>query len=358
VESGRYVAVDFRQHTEASPDCALSVQERLLADACEGLDGAVVSDPAFRVRFEEAPQDAECILVPGFRAEVPAVGSFSVFPLETVHEAGDELTSVVQPERAAADILGQMRRLQPDAVIQVDNPMDERTGYFALSGFDPTMGRHPPAAFSEDFDAIEILSGSDTGAAERLLPCWFHLLNEGRKVIVTGGSGSRGIMGDVAGIARTFVDCPRKGSRPTVKEMADAIRQLRQVPNAFVTNGPFIEVTLGGQTLGSVQSARAKSVQMRLRVLAPLWVDLTEVTVYRNGVVAEDFSLGPATEPLRCDRAMDLALDGDSWFVVCVRGKRAMDLVYGIRKRAPSAWAVTNPFWVDADGDGRLRFSP
>lgn len=353
VDPGQYVAVDFRQHTDASPDCSLTLNERILADACEGLDGAVVSDPVFRSALVGRPLETGLCLIPGFRFERFGVGSFSFFPLGIAGRGEPDLPALLEPGLEAADLLRTARGVFPEAVIQVDNPLDEQKGYFALSGFNPPMHRHRPPGFSDDFDAVELLSGRNVEAARKLLAYWFSLLNSGRKVMVTGGSGSRAIVGEEAGVARTFVHCPRAAAPPTPTEILAAVRRLKQAPNAFVTNGPFINAELNGHPIGSLQAVREPGAQLRLRVYAPLWVDVSKVAVYRNGEVVEEFTLSEATRPLRCDRVLELDTSSDCWFVVHVEGDKPMLPVY-LGPDSPTPFAVTNPFWVDADGDGEV----
>jgi len=360
VDPGDYVAVDFRRHTDASLDCALMPEELALAGACEGLDGAVVCDPVFRTSLIGVPADSECLLAPGFRFERPGVGAFSFFPLAPPARVGEQdagvsagtaadLSPLLKPDQPPARVLAEARKLLPDALIQVDVPLDERTGYFALSGFAPSAGTNPPAELSEQFDAIELLHGRDVASARRLLPCWFALLNAGRQVIVTGGSGS----GLRPGGARTFLHWP--DSEPL--DLPEAIRRLKEAPNAFVTNGPFISATLNGQPIGSRQTVTDGRARLRLRVYAPLWVSVDSATVYRNGQPVERLAVPASERPLRCDRVVDLDASSDCWFVVLVEGSRPMQPVYG-GPDSPTPFAVTNPFWVDADGDGQVRVSP
>ncbi len=341
VDPGEYVAVDFRQHTEASADCALTVRERALLNACEGLQAAVVSDSVFRdLASLPLPGDL-CALVPGRRVEVSGVGSFSFYPVTSADGWADDFAAAVSADDSAEGILATIRNLFPGSLVQVDKPLDAGCGVLALTGELPDA----------EFDALEILSGRDVNGARRLLARWFDLLNDGRWVIATGGSGSRGLAGAEAGVARTFVRCPGEGDVPRLDAVARAIRDLRRAPDAFVTNGPFIEAALNGQPIGSLQTVRAGKARLELRVLAAPWVDVSWVKVYCNGELIQEFPVLPGANPLRCDRAFEVAVTGDCWFVVQAEGDKPMDLVYGTGD-PPTPWAVTNPFRVDADGDG------
>jgi hypothetical protein len=342
VDPGQYVAVDFRQHTASSPDCALSVGERVLLNDCEGLDGAVVSDPVWPDRPLAGPPGGECALVGAYRLEWPGIGSFTILPRGS--DRGDlrELLAAVCAEPSGLDILETTRQLLPDAIVQVNTPLDSRTGFFAAE----------ERAEDADFDLLEILSGGDVAAARRLLPRWFSMLNSGRRAAVTGGSGSRGFLGEQAGLARTFLRCP--GDVLSAERLTEAIFSLPEEPDAFVTNGPLLDVHLNGRNIGSVQTVGEERARLELRVSAAPWVDVSWGRIYCNGEVVKEFPILPSDRPLRADRTIEVQVPADCWFVVEVQGDSPMAPVYGAED-APRPWAVTNPFWVDADGDGLVR---
>ncbi|MFW6188912.1 MAG: hypothetical protein ACOC7T_00630 [Planctomycetota bacterium] len=352
-----YAAVDFRQRTDASPDCALTPAERALADACEGLDAGVVSDPVFRVRVPGVPPDAECSLVPGFRMRGAAGGAFSLLAAGVPEEPGRAWRALMGTERQTGERLRAARRLFPRALIQVDDPLNPRSGYFALRGWSPADLREAPDG-ALAFDAVEVLSGGHVERAERMLPYWFALLNAGRRTVATGGSGSRGIGGADAVLARTFIRCPTAGGRPGAERVAEAIRALKQAPAAYVTNGPLIRAVLGSEGIGATLTEPGPTVRLSLRILAAKWVDVGRVTVYRNGRAVETIQVPETRKSLRLETDLELDVPGDCWFVVRVEGERKMVPVYYAGEQTPTPFAVTNPWWVDADGDGAVRPEP
>jgi len=346
VAPGDYVAVDMRQHTDASPDCALTPAERALADACEGLQGAVLVDPPSARVPAPLPSEAECVLLRGLRLERSGVGSFSIFPVDT---ALSPLPT--EPELPPAELLRRLRARFPDALVQVNRPLDPNTGYLALGEFDRTTGTGAREGFAADFDALELLSGGDVQAAKDLLPYWFAMLNSGKRVMATGGSGSTGISGAQAALARTFIHCPTGGLRPTARRLAEAIRALKDAPNAFVTNGPIVIATLNGRPVGSRQELSEGRAELKLSIYGANWVDVRRVRVYRNGEVVADLSVPESTEPLRYEGTHELEVPGDCWFVVVVEGERALLPAYYAGRDTATPFAVTNPFWVTTKGE-------
>ncbi len=339
VDPGSYVSVDFLQHSEGSLDCALTRQERSALNAAAGLDAAVVSDPlAAPAGLSELP-----VAVAACRVDVPGLGALSLLEPEPTWTRRQQLANAMAEASSGEDLLQAADRLLPDAPIQVDRPVDEDVGWLSLH-------EHLPA---ERFDLLELLHAGDVAGARRVLPEWFALLNAGRRVLATGGSGSVGLAGPLPGLARTFVHCPSADGSPSAEQVRAAVTELPEHGNAFVSNGPFLEVTLQGEPVGSTVRPKEGTVRLHVRVLAARWMDVSWCRVHRDGRVAREFPILPGTTVLRCDRTFDFPAEGDGWFVVEVEGERPMGPP-GDPKEAPAPWAVTNPFWVDADGDGAV----
>jgi len=347
VDPGDYVAVDMCQHTDASPDCALTVPERLLADACEGLQAAVAVDPALPAAGLAVPVESECVLLNGLRLDRSGQGSFSVFPIDPGGPAAPE--QLWEPGLSAAELLGRAAKQFPDALVQVNHPLDAETGYFTLGRFDRNTGKSALEGFGGEFDALELLSGDDVQGARDLLPYWFALLNAGKRVIITGGSDSVGFSGPQAALARTFVRCPTGGMRPTAEQVANAVRALKKAPDAFVSNGPFIIAMLNGRPMGSQQRVKDAKAVLSLRIYAPNWADVNRVRVYRNGEAVEDVRVPLAATPLRFERTFMLDAPAPCWFVVVVEGQRPLMPAYYTGRGTPTPIAVTNPWWVDKE---------
>jgi len=354
VDPGDYVAVDLRQYADFSPDCALTIQERLLSNECEGLDAAVLCTPPEQRPLLPLSDGSAPALMASLEVNSARWGCFSVIPLRSTRQEPHRALPLTQVMNAApGDLFRLLRAYFPAALIQVNCPLDRECGYFRRAGFAPDAGESAGDDFCWHFDAVEVLSGRDVTAARKVLHCWFRLLNEGKKVLATGGSGSRALLWEEAGVARTYVHCPRKSSYPTGEEIREAIAKLRDRPNAFVTNGPFLRVTVNGMPIGSQQTATDGTVEMCVRVYAPRWVQVKTVTVYRNGEVAASFEVPSPEGPLVFDRAVRLDARSDCWFVVAVEGEQGMWPAYcGQGASAVIPFAVTNPFWIDADGDG------
>lgn len=360
VDAGDYVAVDFRQYAAASPGSALTLRERRLADMAEGLDGAVVAqeDPpklARRGRDQRLPT-----LVAGSEFALAGCGSLSLYPLWPT-SGRDRLDAGIAAAtgRSPTELVAAARRRYPDAIVQLNCPLDVPESFFQRAGDSGNAAVPAQGAMGVEFDAIELLSGRDIDAARKVLPRWFELLNRGRKVFVTGGSGSEGLLWEQAGMARTYVHLPTSAASASALRLMRATESLRRTPNAFVSTGPFLRATVNGEPIGSVQTVKTGQVTVHLEVWGPPWVQAKTVKVYVNGEVTREVKVPAPKAALQLSRRLKLKLEGDCWLVIVVEGDQAMAPVYmGRGAAAALPFAVTNPFWIDTDGDGKVTPAP
>jgi hypothetical protein len=153
--------------------------------------------------------------------------------------------------------------------------------------------------------------------------------------------------------ARTYVAVkdPRTASS---EEIAANLRRGAVV----VSNGPQIVLEVAGRRPGDRvtlvrRAAAPRAVTVTAAVHAPDWMALDTLTILVNGVPwGQPLAVGePRDHGLRLRTAMSVPLPRDSSVIALVRGSA---------KRAPGSaatvtvLAVTNPVWIDADGDGRV----
>jgi hypothetical protein len=106
-------------------------------------------------------------------------------------------------------------------------------------------------------------------------------------------------------------------------------------------------------------------VEVQLAVSAPAWVPVDEVRLLANGEVVRRFrDLGPPENLVRILRSEKLALDADALLTLeagapldadAARWRRERGGVYAARVATGFvAQALTNPIFVDVDGNGRF----
>jgi hypothetical protein len=158
--------------------------------------------------------------------------------------------------------------------------------------------------------------------------------------------------------------------------MVDALMAQR----ATMSNGPFLEFWINGEPIGSRIEDADGSVDLKLRVQAPDWVEVNQLTIIVNG-------LDKVVEPVEMENGSytwegELQLNRDSWLVAMVRGDKSMfpvvqpkdvppfqlsdafstlagPLGFGSSTLSPIApkrtgiprpLGLSNPIWVSVDG--------
>ncbi len=227
---------------------------------------------------------------------------------------------------------------------------------------------------------------------------WFQMLNRGVRRSVFGNSDSHDIYNIEGGIPRTYVRSPTDQPAAIDKrELALALKKLR----SFATFGPFIEVLIDGKGYGSIVQPTDGKIKLAIRVQSPRWFDVDRLEIYRNGELirsvegrpdcppeANDCLRVPNTKVLNYDAVVEDSPDEDSWYVVIALGldgkslapiysstpvarlgmfelvQRLTPLLPPLRSlRTPLSpsitrvrpYAVTNPIFVDVDGDGIIK---
>jgi len=239
---------------------------------------------------------------------------------------------------------------------------------------------------------------------------WFRLLNYGVAYTGMGNSDTHTTSTEI-GLPRTFVessvDAPAQVDHG---EISDNIRAARVV----ASYGPFVEVFIDEGSIGDTITSGAEVLEIHVRAQSPSWFDVDRIEIYGNAELVCDLGYG-STEASRCDTTASLAVgangrntdivnfDGvirhrvdserrDAWYAVIVMGvspeARGLSPVYfaslhpqlGFSQVIGQAfasfdvdllrgvvpvpldlaqitglvpYAITNPIWVDHDGDGR-----
>jgi hypothetical protein len=228
---------------------------------------------------------------------------------------------------------------------------------------------------------------------------WYNLLNYYRpdghyaKYTATGNSDSHGPHLDEPGLPRNFYfaghDDPE---RITEKQLVDALRSHHNI----VSNGPFIDMTVEGEPIGSEFEASG-TVEVHVVVRAADWVGADRIRLVANGEVVRDIAPNQSDDywgwiPVELDdqgefeATYQVPVDRDTWFVLEAESDKSMfpvispqdippvnfsDVIgslagaFGFGAGVPGlspdytfsvhGFAFTNPIWVVADGDGEFN---
>jgi hypothetical protein len=356
------VSVDPHMHTIFS-DGYVPVAERLLSAAAEGLDVVVSADhnrvTDYRPELARTGLEHELAFVAG--AEVTArTGSihFNMWP--AAHPAGDGTTgSISVKDETPAVLFAAARAKNPGTIVQVNHPRSGVLGYFNNYHLDPEKAAFADASFDTGFNVMEAMNGAAFGGDNRrAIEDWFHLVNRGYPVRIVGSSDAHGVDGGETGYSRTYVLM----TEPVAGAIdEDALKAALWKGRSFVSNGPIVTVRANGKaTFGDLVAAKKGRVDLDIVVTGAPWLDVSEVRVVVNGERREPLPLdGADGGSVKFRGRVRVETPRDGWIAVEVKGSRSLfPLVQqrshnGTTAEAALPYAITNPIFVDADGDGR-----
>lgn len=165
---------------------------------------------------------------------------------------------------------------------------------------------------------------------------WYAALNNGIRVAAVGGEDSITSLQEakMVGSARTYVYTGAQGL--SYEAWYEGLRKGR----AFVTVGPLVELTVGGEKPGGdvylPSEGGTVDVEARVRSITPL----EKVQLVFNGTVVEEITLG--TDRKNADFRKQLPIKQSGWYHLRAEGNPTdrfpLDAAY--------AQAFTNPVWV------------
>lgn len=361
VDTRGFIAADMHQHAVPSFDSGVSLEDRALSNAAEGVEVLVSTEHNAAVDYrpviaaEGLGRTLATII--GTEATTHSVGHFNVFPLHIRRD--DPRGGMSDPEGwTPLEIVQRTRALGDPGLlpfVQVNHPRAGSIGYFDLMKLDPARGTAADPRFITDFDGVEVLSFGYREETDAVLEDWFSLLRRGHRITATGNSDSHTIYGREVGWARTLV-CVDDDDPPRLDTEA-FIAALRR-GCATLSAGPFITIRSGEARMGDLLAAPGGQLELEVVVRAPSWIPTDRLRILVDGKPVREIPLsGTAPERHHQKHAVSCAKD---CFVLAIVDSDA-DLFpilprYGDRK--PSPLAITNPIFVDVDRDGRYARSP
>ncbi len=215
---------------------------------------------------------------------------------------------------------------------------------------------------------------------------WYMLLRHGRKIIGTANSDSHGLEAE-PGAPRTYVHFDV--DHPSDVDARELVPSFER-GNIYGTNGPTIDLRVGGAAIGSTINASSGAVLVEVGVRGPKWVHVDSVDILVNGAVVHSESVSVDYAGLNEESGWafnfqhSVAITQDSFITVEAHGNDSLFPVVVPADQAPvqfnevvgaiggafggafgssvsigpswvtqaTPFAFTNPVWVDANGDG------
>jgi hypothetical protein len=242
----------------------------------------------------------------------------------------------------------------------------------------------PPGPFPDPQPVPgQVVMGKDGRPAyPGVVETWFTMLDRGLRPTGLGASDSHHTLGDEPGYARTLVWVGKGKDVPGGFSRDDVVAGIKG-HHAIATNAPFIDMTIDGHMIGDTIVDTSGTATVQLHVRAPSWAPVDHLVVYSNSNVVYDQPIpGPGTD---YTTTIQVPLTQDAWVVAEVTGthnmfpvlsptefppldativigalSKGLDLstlpltakIAPIRTHFSTPYAITNPIWIDVDGNG------
>ncbi len=346
VDTRGWLACDTHLHTYThSGHGDATVAERMLTLAGEGVEVAVATDHNHHTEY--APAQAAAGLAGAFLPIVGSevtteIGHFNSFPLP----AGG-----ARPNHKLAswpEIVREIRARGARVVI-LNHPRwpNEKESPFDVNGLNGVSGDFATGA-QLPVDAIEVFN--TTEAADRwmrVVEDWFALLNAGVRVTGVASSDSHTVW-DPVGQGRTYLAA---ASDDPAQASEDEVCQAFERGATTMSQGLFLEVKVQGAGPGALVRPQEGKVRVQLRVAGASWARATRADVFVNGRRADGAALSEGGRPWSRELEFTVAVPAHDAWVVCLAQGPAPEGDWWSTIQSHLA-ALSNPVWVDADGDG------
>ena len=226
-------------------------------------------------------------------------------------------------------------------------------GQATFDTYDVTAESNPAAALP-DLDlrlvhAVEVYNKTDglDVILDQNLPTWFNLLEprlrDGRHRRLRR-----------ARLQRELRQPAQLGPRERDgrgRRRPDRDLRRHQGPSAARSwRGPFLRIDVDGAGMGETVAAPAGVVTVHVEVLAPEWMGLGFANLYANGEVVGEMVPLAEGDVVRLDESFELSLEADAHLVLVAGSLAAEHDMNPVSGKNPLS--VTNPVFVDVDGDG------
>jgi len=360
VPTANQVACDTHLHTlEYSGHGDATADERALTIAGEGI---------------ELPIATEHNQLSGYAAAAARMGLLSRFtPVlgsEITTPAGHFNVFPVAPGATLADwkltdwpaLLEGIRAMSGVKVVILNHPRNNHSNFipFADQNFNRASGdnlRGPEFTF----DAMELLNSSALRTDDfQVIRDWMALLNHGYRITGVGASDCHEVNRFIAGQARTYISV--RDNDPGRIDVAAACESLLK-GKASVSLGLIAQIKVDGRYgPGDLVPGSGGGIDVEARIYGPSWTRVERVELFANGERIRDewVENGAAGgEKARLRWKIDRP-PNDVHLEVVASGPGVRELYWPLARPyqpATPLWnprviAVTNPVWVDADGDG------
>lgn len=358
VDTTGWVSVDTHVHSSDSPDSNVNPADRLIQAAAHGLDVVIHTEHENIVDRRAVPAEAgvaqDVIGVIGEEVTSVAVEHMTMFPAEPtdaprggyVEWYGLDIDQLFADMRARSEggvnllnhpsWLGDIQWDRINAEPGLDDP--------TLLGFEPDA-----PLWSWNLDGIEVMNGHGNPFADGngRWDDWMSMVNAGHQLMAVGCSDAHGVGG--VGFPRTYARAP--SDAPAELDVPALVASF-QGGQAVVSAGAFAEVSIAGVGPGEQVTDTDGSVDLAVRIQALPAIDVTHLVAFVNCDQQASVLATDADGVVKFDGTLTLPADGDSHVVLAAFGANPLPDGLPQYNGARTPRVLTNPIYVDGDGDG------
>jgi hypothetical protein len=355
-----FVSVDPHMHTLYS-DGRVDVDERIRSVVAEGVDIAMATDHNIVIDYFPILQklgfEDDLATIIGNEVTVRGLIHYNTYPL-TQRSEEEKNGAIFALADKATPLFKASRQKDPGAIIQVNHPRSGTIGYFNTLQLEAKTAASASIGFDTSFDVLESLNGPYAYSSNSdAIGDWLNLLNRGYFKPLIASSDSHGIDRGEPGYSRTYIYYKGgKGRDLDTKAVIEAIKK----GHSFASNSPIVELLVNNNFIpGDFCSTNGGKVNIHVKVQSAPWVSLDEVKILINGEREIVFPVkAKKTDIVKFEKDIVLTLDRDVTIIAEVLGKRSLYPVVqrisrdGLPEEAVLPYALTNPVFVDVDGNG------
>lgn len=378
VDTTGWISTDFHSHSSESGDNTSDQLGRVLNLLAEQFDFAPCTE---HNRVDSYLPHLQKLNAIGQMATCPGM-ELTGGPLPINHQNAFPLLMRPRTQdgggpRTSADPLIQIERLKfwddhSEKLVQMNHPNlvtilgDKDSDGHADEGFEPMFGFVDVVEVHPLSTILSEATSSPPGKRGNVIFNWLQLLNQGYRMPgVVNADAHYNFHG--SGFLRNYIRCST--DNPAEIDTMEVVRNT-VAGRIVMSNGPFVSVQARGQRLGDDQKIsgeigdelvlKKESVKLDLKIQCANWYDINRVQILVNGRPAENLNFTRRENKqmfgngvVKFEQTIDVPLVEDSHLIVIAAGEglqlgRVMGPAHG--KNIPIA--VTNPIFVDIDGDG------
>lgn len=363
VKTPNLVSVDPHMHTTYS-DGRMSVAERIRSVVAEGVDVAVATDhntiTDYSPKLKKLRLNQYLAVIPGNEVTVSGMIHYNTYPVKPRPE--EENKGAISPlSEEVTPLFEASRKKDPAAILQVNHPRAGRLGYFNNYQLELESAASVLENFDAGFDVLEIINGPYFYSSNfTAIEDWLHLLSRGYYYPLVASSDSHGIDRGEPGYSRTYV---LYQGEETDNLDSDVLCRAMRKGQSFASNGPIVEFSINGKyTSGDTFTSKTGEVNVSVKVMSAPWIAVDEVRLIVNGERQIIFPVQTPRETIQkfSQPSLSWTLTEDSYIIVEVLGKESLYPVLqrsswsGFSTNATLPYALTNPVFVDVDGNGKF----